>query len=121
MEDRSRCGWHGQDPVYRAYHDTEWGVPETDSRALWEKLILDGFQAGLSWITILKKGIIFAKPLLGLIPIYWQAGPKKTLHDCCKTPGLFDIEVKLRQPSRTQGCGRKSNSASGLQIFYGPM
>ena len=40
MEDRSRCGWHGQDPIYRAYHDTEWGVPETDSRALWEKLIL---------------------------------------------------------------------------------
>ena len=55
MEDRSRCGWHGQDPTYRVYHDTEWGVPETDSLALGEKLILEGFQAGLSWITILKK------------------------------------------------------------------
>ncbi len=43
------------DPLYEAYHDTEWGVPEYDSRALWEKLVLDGFQAGLSWITILKK------------------------------------------------------------------
>ena len=42
-------------PIYEAYHDTEWGVPERDSRALWEKLVLDGFQAGLSWITILKK------------------------------------------------------------------
>ena len=42
-------------PIYEAYHDTEWGVPEYDSRALWEKLVLDGFQAGLSWITILKK------------------------------------------------------------------
>jgi len=50
-----RCGWAGTDPIYVAYHDTEWGVPEWDSRALWEKLILDGFQAGLSWITILKK------------------------------------------------------------------
>jgi DNA-3-methyladenine glycosylase I len=50
-----RCGWVGADPVYEAYHDTEWGVPEYDSRALWEKLVLDGFQAGLSWITILKK------------------------------------------------------------------
>ncbi len=50
-----RCGWAGDDPVYQAYHDTEWGVPEYDSRALWEKLVLDGFQAGLSWITILKK------------------------------------------------------------------
>ena len=50
-----RCGWCGTDPLYVAYHDTEWGVPEYDSRALWEKLILDGFQAGLSWITILRK------------------------------------------------------------------
>ncbi len=50
-----RCDWAGPDEIYIAYHDTEWGVPEWDSRALWEKLILDGFQAGLSWITILKK------------------------------------------------------------------
>ena len=51
----TRCAWCGQDPVYMAYHDAEWGVPEFDSRALFEKLMLDGFQAGLSWITILKK------------------------------------------------------------------
>ena len=50
-----RCGWAGLEQIYVEYHDTEWGVPEYDSRALWEKLILDGFQAGLSWITILKK------------------------------------------------------------------
>ena len=52
-----RCPWRGMAGVdiYEAYHDTEWGVPEHDSRALWEKLVLDGFQAGLSWITILKK------------------------------------------------------------------
>jgi DNA-3-methyladenine glycosylase I len=49
------CPWPGSDPLYLAYHDTEWGVPEYDSRALWEKLVLDGFQAGLSWITILRK------------------------------------------------------------------
>lgn len=50
------CGWAPvSDPVYRAYHDTEWGVPEYDPRALWEKLQLDGMQAGLSWITILRK------------------------------------------------------------------
>ena len=51
----SRCGWCGTMPDYVAYHDTEWGVPEHDSRALFEKLLLDGFQAGLSWITILRK------------------------------------------------------------------
>ena len=50
-----RCPWCLSEPLYRDYHDHEWGVPERDSRALWEKLVLDGFQAGLSWITILKK------------------------------------------------------------------
>lgn len=50
-----RCDWCGTDPLYVAYHDTEWGRPEPDSRALFEKLVLDGFQAGLSWITILRK------------------------------------------------------------------
>ena len=51
----ARCTWCGEDPLYVAYHDTEWGRPERDSRALWEKLVLDGFQAGLAWITILRK------------------------------------------------------------------
>jgi DNA-3-methyladenine glycosylase I len=57
MQSLIRCEWRGMagDPVYEAYHDTEWGVPEYDSRALWEKLVLDGFQAGLAWITILRK------------------------------------------------------------------
>ena len=50
-----RCPWAQQDPLYVAYHDEEWGVPEYDDRALFEKLLLDGFQAGLSWITILRK------------------------------------------------------------------
>jgi DNA-3-methyladenine glycosylase I len=50
-----RCPWAMQDPLYVAYHDEEWGVPEFDDRALFEKLLLDGFQAGLSWITILRK------------------------------------------------------------------
>jgi DNA-3-methyladenine glycosylase I len=50
-----RCPWPGFDPAYLAYHDGEWGIPEHDSRALYEKLVLDGFQAGLSWIAILRK------------------------------------------------------------------
>lgn len=63
-----RCGWPGDDPIYQAYHDTEWGVPEYDSRALWEKLVLDGFQAGLSWITILKKRDNFREAFAGFNP-----------------------------------------------------
>ncbi len=50
-----RCGWVSQDPLYIAYHDNEWGVPETDSRKLFEMICLEGQQAGLSWITVLKK------------------------------------------------------------------
>ncbi len=63
-----RCGWVGSEPIYEAYHDTEWGVPEHDSRALWEKLVLDGFQAGLSWITILKKRDNFRAAFAGFDP-----------------------------------------------------
>ena len=51
----NRCPWAGSDPLYVAYHDEEWGVPKTDARALFEKLVLEGFQAGLAWITILRK------------------------------------------------------------------
>src|ERR687889_1802752 len=63
-----RCWWPGLDPVYVAYHDTEWGVPEFDDRALFEKLILDGFQAGLSWITILRKRDNFRRAFAGFDP-----------------------------------------------------
>ena len=63
-----RCPWPGEDPFYMAYHDTEWGVPEYDDRALYEKLILDGFQAGLSWITILRKRENFRKAFDGFEP-----------------------------------------------------
>lgn len=63
-----RCGWVGSEQIYRDYHDTEWGVPERDSRALWEKLVLDGFQAGLSWITILKKRENFRRAFAGFDP-----------------------------------------------------
>ena len=55
FDEKSRCPWPGADPLYLAYHDDEWGVPEHSDRALYEKLMLDGFQAGLSWITILRK------------------------------------------------------------------
>lgn len=65
---QDRCDWCGTDPVYVDYHDTEWGVPERDARALWEKLILDGFQAGLAWITILRKRDNFRAAFQGFDP-----------------------------------------------------
>jgi DNA-3-methyladenine glycosylase I len=65
---KCRCWWPGSDPLYVAYHDTEWGVPELDDRALFEKLILDGFQAGLSWITILRKRENFRRAFANFDP-----------------------------------------------------
>jgi len=69
-DDLIRCGWKGMagDPLYEGYHDHEWGVPEYDSRALWEKLVLDGFQAGLAWITILRKREAFRAAFDGFDP-----------------------------------------------------
>jgi DNA-3-methyladenine glycosylase I len=64
----SRCPWAGLDPLYVAYHDEEWGVPEWDDRAMFEKLVLDGFQAGLSWITILRKRPAFRAAFDGFAP-----------------------------------------------------
>ena len=64
-----RCAWAEADPLLRAYHDAEWGVPEYDSRALWEKLMLDGFQAGLSWLTILRKRDQFREAFKGFDPL----------------------------------------------------
>jgi len=63
-----RCSWAEGDPLLRAYHDKEWGVPEYDSRALWEKLMLDGFQAGLSWLTILRKRDAFREAFKNFDP-----------------------------------------------------
>ena len=67
-DDLLRCPWSKQDPLYISYHDQEWGVPEYDDQALYEKLVLDGFQAGLSWITILRKRENFRRAFDGFDP-----------------------------------------------------
>ncbi len=75
-ESQTRCPWCGQDPLYVAYHDDEWGVPIRDSRQLWEMLILEGFQSGLSWITILRKREGFRRAFAAFRPdIVAQFGP----------------------------------------------
>jgi DNA-3-methyladenine glycosylase I len=66
---RVRCAWAGNDALMRRYHDEEWGVPQRDSRALWEVLMLEGFQAGLSWQTILRKREAFRKAFRGFDPV----------------------------------------------------
>lgn len=68
MAELTRCAWAESTPLMQAYHDEEWGVPERDPRALWEKLMLDGFQAGLAWITVLRKREAFRAAFAGFDP-----------------------------------------------------
>ena len=92
---RLRCPWPGLDPLYLAYHDEEWGAPEYDDRALYEKLFLDGFQAGLSWITILRKRPAFRAAFEGFEPqkiARWDAAKKAAL---MQDPGIVRNRAKI--------------------------
>jgi DNA-3-methyladenine glycosylase I len=94
-----RCRWCGTDPVYVSYHDTEWGVPEYDSRALFEKLQLDGFQAGLSWITILRKREAFRKAFDDFDPVkmarYRPAKLERLMNDAGIVRNRLKIEASI--------------------------
>ena len=90
-----RCTWCGTDPIYVAYHDTEWGVPEYDSRALFEKLQLDGFQAGLSWITILRKREAFRKAFDDFDPVKMARYKPAKLERLMNDTGIVRNRLKI--------------------------
>ncbi|MBV9332264.1 MAG: DNA-3-methyladenine glycosylase I [Alphaproteobacteria bacterium] len=91
----SRCPWPGNDPLYCAYHDEEWGVPEFDDRALYEKLVLDGFQAGLSWITILRKRENFRRAFHGFDPEKIARYGKRDIGRLLKNEGIVRSRAKI--------------------------
>ncbi|NML11813.1 DNA-3-methyladenine glycosylase I [Sphingobium sp. AR-3-1] len=98
MSDRKeqvRCGWCGTDPFYCAYHDAEWGVPERDSRMLWEMLMLEGFQAGLSWITILRKRETFRAAFAGFDPDKVAAFTDSDIERLMGDPGIVRARAKI--------------------------
>ncbi|MEJ7762831.1 MAG: DNA-3-methyladenine glycosylase I [Thermomicrobiales bacterium] len=94
--DLTRCGWAGTDPLYVTYHDTEWGVPCHDDRDLFERLVLEGFQAGLSWLTILRKRAAFRAAFEGFDPArvaaYGEAETERLLADA----GIVRNRAKVR-------------------------
>jgi len=90
-----RCPWPGEDPFYVAYHDDEWGVPEYDDRALFEKLILDGFQAGLSWITILRKRDNFRRAFAGFEPDKIARFTPKKIEALMQDAGIVRNRAKI--------------------------
>jgi DNA-3-methyladenine glycosylase I len=90
-----RCPWPGTDPLYVAYHDEEWGVPERDDRALYEKLVLDGFQAGLSWITILRKREAFRRAFDGFAPEKIARYSKRKIEALMQDQGIVRNRMKI--------------------------
>jgi DNA-3-methyladenine glycosylase I len=90
-----RCPWPKDDPLYVAYHDDEWGVPEYDDRALYEKLVLDGFQAGLSWITILRKRENFRRAFDGFQPEKIARYTPKKIERLMQDAGIVRNRMKI--------------------------
>jgi DNA-3-methyladenine glycosylase I len=90
-----RCSWAGSDPLYVSYHDEEWGVPEFGDRALYEKLMLDGFQAGLSWITILRKRDHFRRAFDGFEPETIVRYNKKKIEALMQDAGIVRNRAKI--------------------------
>jgi len=91
----NRCTWADRDDLMRAYHDEEWGVPERDSRALWEKLMLDGFQAGLAWITILRKREAFRAAFKGFDPEIVARFSTEDVDILMADPGIVRSRAKI--------------------------
>lgn len=90
-----RCAWCGDDPLYRAYHDHEWGVPLHDERALFELLLLEGAQAGLSWITVLRKRENYRRAFDGFDPQAIARYDEQKLAELLADPGIIRNRLKL--------------------------
>jgi len=95
-----RCGWSVKEQIYRDYHDQEWGVPEYDPRALYEKLVLDGFQAGLSWITILKKRENFRAAFDNFDPAKIARYGKRDVNRLLRNEGIIRSPAKINAAIR---------------------
>ncbi len=95
MKNTTRCQWSGSDPIYVKYHDTEWGVPVYNDRKLFEFLILEGAQAGLSWITILKRRQGYKKAFANFDPKKVARFDKKKIKTLLKDPGIIRNRLKV--------------------------
>ncbi len=109
-----RCPWPKQDPLYLAYHDEEWGVPEFDDRALYEKLVLDGFQAGLSWITILRKRENFRRAFDGFDPSKIARYTPKKIERLMQDAGIVRNRAKIEGAVRSAGAWLEAMEGPGF-------
>ena len=95
-----RCSWAQDDPLMRDYHDAEWGVAQRDPRMLWEMLMLEGFQAGLAWITILRKREAFRAAFAGFEPVKLAAFGEKDVERLMADPGIVRARAKINATIR---------------------
>ena len=93
--EQRRCGWAGSDPLMQQYHDEEWGVPRRDPRALWEMLMLEGFQAGLAWIIVLRKREEFRKAFAGFDPAKVGRFGKRDVDRLMNNAGIIRARAKI--------------------------
>lgn len=112
-----RCGWAGPEQIYIDYHDTEWGVPEYDSRTLWEKLVLDGFQAGLSWITILKKRENFRTAFAGFDPNFIATWGEAEIETLLQNQGIIRHRGKIAATITNAQAWQKIEAQQGFDKF----
>ena len=103
-----RCQWCSTDPVYQHYHDHEWGVPEYDAGRLFEKLLLDGFQAGLSWITVLRKRDRYREVYRGFDPHFMAAQTDEDLLVLMEDKGIIRNRLKIK--------GARQNAQAWLRL-----
>lgn len=95
MREPIRCAWAADDPQMRAYHDEEWGLPQRDPRMLWEMLTLEGFQAGLAWITVLRKRDAFRAAFKGFDPAKVARFTEKDIARLLADPGIIRSRAKI--------------------------
>lgn len=114
---QTRCAWCGTDPLYVAYHDTDWGRPERDPRALWEKLILDGFQAGLAWITILRKRENFRAAFRGFHPDIIATWGEEDVLRLLADPGIIRHRGKIEGTIRNARAYLAVEAGQGFSSF----
>jgi len=114
----ARCSWAGTDPLYRQYHDEEWGVPVHDDRTLFEFLLLEGAQAGLSWIVILRKREHYRQAFDGFDFERIARYPERKVRSLLKDPGIVRNELKVRGAIRNAQAALKLRDAFGSLDAY---
>lgn len=113
----NRCPWCGTDPLYVHYHDTEWGVPQYDPRALWECLILESFQAGLSWITILRRRESLRTAFAGFHPDIIATWGEPEIVSLLQDPGIIRHRGKIEAAIAAAKAYLRIEAATGFTSF----